>query len=482
MHPRLLIVPCLILVFAGLLRAQNHGEAPPPGEFFRDPEWRAHFLGSYGFLADVEPSIQPEEQENLREVLTLMENSGTSAAANRLQETITADSSAALLFVLGNLHFQSGNRDRAKANYRAAIDKHGDFRRAHKNLGLLLVQDRDYKSARRHLSRAVELGAREGRTFGLLGFVNMRLGDRFGAEAAYRDAIAQEPEQIDWKLGLAQVLSEMEDYEALLKLIDSLLQNRPGDPQLWMLKANAHVDRNELVPAAAALEIAATLGESSIQLRQLLSDIYMQLELYEDAEAVIGDIIREGDYPETLDNALRAIRLMYRTDNFDNAQRLLNAARERFGDQLTDAEELDCLTLEARIQRVRGNRHQAAGAFEEILRRDRTRGDVLLELAKYHWNEAEAASGNRPSESSTSAPAASDQSPGMHRAKALEYLREAAAFPAFEFDALLQHAQFLVQLSSFAEAAEKLRAALKIKDQPRVRRFLNQVEEAGRLR
>lgn len=482
MHRCLLFVTCLFLLSASLLRAQNYGAVPTPSEFFQDPEWRADFIGSYGFLADVEPAIKPGEKEILREVLTLMENSGTAAAANRLRSAIAADSSAALLFVLGNLDFQSGNRDEAKANYQAAIDRHGDFLRAHKNLGLLLVQDRDYRNARQHLTRAIELGAREGRTFGLLGFVNMRLSDLFGAEAAYRDAVAQEPEQIDWKLGLAQVLSAMKDNEELLKLLETLLQNRPDNPQLWMLKANAHVERNELVPAAAALEIAGALGESSIQMRRLLSGIYLQLELYEDAEAVVGTIIRDGKYPETLDDALRAIRLFYQTDNYKSAKRLLGVVRERFGEKLTLDDELDCLTLEAKIQRVQGNRHQAADAFQDIIRKDRTRGDVLIELAKYHWDEARGGSQDEAAQLETSAPAPGEKSVEMHRAKALEFLREAAAFPAFEFDALLQHAQFLVQLKAFAEAAEKLRAALKIKDQPRVRRFLNQVEEAGELR
>lgn len=482
MHPHPHILICLLLLPVCLLQAQDYGAVPAPGEFFRDPEWRASFLGSYGFLADVEPAIDSEERESLREILRLMENSGTAAAANQLQATITAESSSALRFVLGNLHFQNGDRARAKANYQAAIDKHSDFLRAHQNLGLLLVQDRDYASARQHLSRAIELGAREGRILGLLGFVNMRLGDRFGAEAAYRDAIAQEPGQIDWKLGLAQVLSEMDDYDALLRLLDTLLQDRPGEPQLWMLKANAHVSRKELVQAAAALEIARTLDEPSTQLRKLLSDIYMQLELYQDAEAVVTEIIRSDDYPQTVDDALRAIRLFFQTGNYANAERLLNSVQQRFAAELSPDETLDCLTLTAKIQSIQGNRHQAAETFREIIRRDRTRGDALLELANFHWDEAQNPSSSKPAETSPTAQDTAADDPETHRAKALEYLREAAAFPASKFDALLQHAQFLVQQTAFPEAAEKLREALKIKDQPRVRRFLNQVEEAAGLR
>ena len=69
-----------------------------------DPEWRARFLGSYGFLSDVEPQIKTDELELLREVIDLMQ-ANPKAAATMLGAQVSPDSSASLDYILGNLHF-----------------------------------------------------------------------------------------------------------------------------------------------------------------------------------------------------------------------------------------------------------------------------------------------------------------------------------------------------------------------------------------
>ncbi len=469
----------LAALWCAQLFAQPVGRPPEPDAFFDDPQWRERFLGSYGFLSDVEPGIAENEREALVTVLDLMENAGPRQAADALAERITPESSAALHFILGNLHFQSDRRTAAKRHYQAALRKHEDFLRAHQNLGLLLVQDRDYADARVHLSRSIELGARDGRTYGLLGYINMQSGNLFAAEAAYRDAIAQEPEQNDWKLGLAQVLLELGDHEALLSVVRPLIRANPSQPDFWVLKANAHVERDEPIEAAVALETARALRPASTQLLKLLADIYMKLELFEAAETIYTESLVSGEHPERFRDGLRAARLLFETDNIERADRLAQMIEDRFGDTLSRDERLDVLTLRARIERARGNRHEAARVLREIIEEDRTRGSALIELADYHWTSAETLEVSTPTEED--APSVSGQAaaaPQTHREMALQYLREAAAFEASRFDALLKHAQFLVDEKAYGEAAGKLRAALKIKDQARVRRFLEAVERA----
>ena len=116
------------------------------------------------------------------------------AATVRLQAATGPDSSAALDFILANLQFQGGDLEAAKATYARAIEKFPDFRRAHKNLGLLLVQQQDFAGGAKHLATAVELGDRGGRNYGLLGYSYINLEQYFAAEVAYRNAIMQEPD------------------------------------------------------------------------------------------------------------------------------------------------------------------------------------------------------------------------------------------------------------------------------------------------
>ena len=177
-------------------------------EILQDPEWRKRFLGSYGFLSGAEPQIKQQELELLREVVDLMKVN-LPAATSRLQAAASPESSAALDFILANLHFQSGAMPEAKAAYESAVTKFPDFRRAHKNYGLLLVQEQDFENGAKHLARAVELGDRGGRNYGLLGYCYMNLDHPYAAEAAYRNALLQDPTSRDWKLGLARTLLAM---------------------------------------------------------------------------------------------------------------------------------------------------------------------------------------------------------------------------------------------------------------------------------
>ena len=148
-----------------------------------------------------EPEIHRDELELLREVIDLMK-ANPRAAATMLSQKVTPDSSAALDFILANLYFQNGDLEHAAKSYRSALAKFPDFRRAHKNFGLLLVQRGDFQGGLEHLSRAVELGDRSGRSYGLMGYCYINLDKYVAAESAYRNAILQEPDVRDWKLGL----------------------------------------------------------------------------------------------------------------------------------------------------------------------------------------------------------------------------------------------------------------------------------------
>ena len=147
--------------------------------------------------------------ELLKEVIDLMKVN-PKAAALALAQRKPADSSAAIDFVLANLQFQNGENAAAAETYEAAISKFPDFRRAHKNLGLLRVQTNDFAGGIEHLSKAIELGERDGRAFGLLGYCYVNVENYVAAEAAYRNAILQQPDVRDWQLGLARSLVAME--------------------------------------------------------------------------------------------------------------------------------------------------------------------------------------------------------------------------------------------------------------------------------
>jgi tetratricopeptide (TPR) repeat protein len=419
-----------------------------------DPEWRDHFLGSYGFLSGAEPDVAPAELAVLREVIELLQVNPR-AAEEMLEQQTGESSSAAFDFILANLEFQSGQLPAARTHYESALSKFPDFRRAHKNLGLLLVQDGDCRGALGHLARAVELGDRDGRNYGLLGYCHLTLENHVAAEVAYRNAILQQPDTRDWKLGLARSLLAIEHYRDAAALFETLIAADPEDPTPWLLQANAYVGLDEPLAAASNLEAVRMLGKAQTSSLVLLGDIYMNAGMSEFAASAYTDAI-EGDAGGVeFPTAYRAAELLVRARKNDDAQKVLASIRRRYAKELGEDEELQVLTLEARLARAQGQEKQAAQLLESIVARDGTRGDALLELAAYHRAKGEPE-------------------------KALIMVERASRLEAWEYPALLDHAQLLVADRDYAGAAELLRRALAIRREPRVETFLARVEQAVR--
>ncbi len=450
-------VPGLFLVsLLAIVAPSSAVQAATPGwdgtEVLNDPEWRKSFLGSYGFLSGAEPQVKPSELEVLREVIDVMKVN-VDAAASMLAQRNTPDSSAAFDFILANLQFQNGNLDAAVASYEAAIAKFPDFRRAHKNLGLLRTQKGEFKKAAQHLSRAVELGDRDGKNYGLLGFAYLNLENNLAAEQAYRNAILAQPDTRDWKLGLGRALLAIEKHEEAAALFGGLIQQNPEDASAWLLQANAFLKLDQPMAAAVNLESVRMLGQADRSSLVLLGDIYMNEQMPDMAKDAYLAVIESDEGASEFATAYRAAELLVRTQSYAQAAEVVASIEKKYASDLPLDNELELLTLKAKIARAGGREKEAARILESVVERDGTRGDALLELARYENERGD-------------------------RAKALLLIERAQKLEAHEYKALIEHAQIMVASRKYEEAAESLRAAQEIKREPRIARFLARVEQA----
>ncbi|MDP0500136.1 MAG: tetratricopeptide repeat protein [Verrucomicrobiota bacterium JB022] len=427
-----------------------HASPAQSADFVRDPEWRAGFLGSYRVLAAVEPEITEDERTALRETLNQMSTS-LPAAAQHLQGAINQQSSAALNLVLGNLYFQTGELERAQQQYRQAIGKHPNFLRAYQNLGLLEVQRDQHDDAIRSLSKAIELGAKEARLYGLLAYCFLHRQDYLAAEQAYREAHLLDPDNRDWQMGLVQVLSQSGDHQATITLCRQLLDEAPDNAVLWKLIANAQVSLQQPLAAAKTLEMARVYSPGDPSSLALLGDIYFNEGLFALAQSSYAEAIAQsGD--QAFEPTLRMAGLLLRSEEVEPAYDLLQKIQQHA--TIPANRELDVLTLQAKIQRRQGNEAEATETLRKIVNLDGTQGEALLELADYHWNHGE-------------------------QAAALERLQQAQRLEAYRFDALVRHAQLLVSLKRYDEAAERLNQALQLREEPRIQRYYDQVRRAA---
>lgn len=423
------------------------------GQLWNDPGFVKEFLGSYGFLAGYEPEISEEEKESLRSLIDLIKVS-PKVAIKQLEPQITGDSSAAFDFILANLYFQEGNLNKAEQYYTNATVKHPDFRRAYKNLGLVQVQKGDFSKAIKTISKAMELGEVDGRAYGLLGYGYLTEERYYPAEAAYRQAIILQPDNKDWRVGLAQCLLQTERYADAVALFDTLIKEDPDNTDFWLLQSNAYLGKGEPLAAAENIEIVRRMGTADLSTLTLLGDIYMNNEAPElalDAYLAAADLATSDDA-----NALvRSAGLLTRTGNYEAASTMIEKSRATLGDTLSTEQQLELLNFEAKIARAEGDDEAAVKLLTQIVERDGLNGDAIIELADYYAEQGD-------------------------MAKATNRYEQAEKIQAFERQALVAHAQALVREGNYRKALPLLRRALQIESDGNLEDYADRVERAAR--
>jgi len=449
--PRTLLI--LIACLATSLSAQRSNVQNIAGQLWNDESFVKEFLGSYGFLAGYEPQISEEEKEALRSLIDLIKVS-PSAAIKQLEPQITAESSAAFDFILANLYFQEGNLPKAEQYYKTATTKHPDFRRAYKNLGLVQVQKGDYAKSIETITKAMELGEVDGRAYGLLGYGYLTNERYYPAEAAYRQAILLQPENKDWKVGLAQCLLQTQQYADAIALFDTLIKDQPDNADYWLLQSNAYIGKGDSLAAAKNIEVARRMGEADLSTLTLLGDIYMNNET---ADLALEAYLAAADMATAEDSKalIRAAELLTRTANYEQALAMIQKCRSALGGELKDAEDLTLLTLEAKIARATDQDDKAAELLVQIIERDALNGEAIIELANYYADQGD-------------------------MSKAINRFQQAEKIEKFERQALIAHAQTRVRNGDYKEALPLLRRALQLKQDRNLADYADRVERAAR--
>lgn len=451
-------IHCLLLLVLGLalnatsLLAQRSAKNPG-AELWNDPEFVKSFIGSYAFLIGYEPKISDEEKEALRALVELIKAS-PQAAITQLRPQVKTSSSAAFDFILANLYFQEGKLQEAEQFYKTAVKKYPNFRRAYKNLGLVQVQAGNFKDAIPSIAKALELGEVDGRAYGLLAYGYLTEGKYYPAEAAYRQAILIQPDQKDWKIGLARCLLETERYNEAISLFDTLLQDEPDNSDFWLLQSNAFIGNEQSLRAAQNLEIVRRMGKAELSTLTLLGDIYMNNTIPDLAlDAYLSAV--EMAQPQDVDALLRATNILTRSTNFEQAANLISDIRKNEALTLSPEQDLELLNQEAKIARAEGNDDAAVVILNKIVERDALNGEAIIELANYYADK--------------------DMLP-----EAINRYEQAAKINTYERQALIAHGQTLVRNAKYRDALPLLKRALQLKAEQNLEDYTARVERAAK--
>jgi tetratricopeptide (TPR) repeat protein len=446
-------VACGIAVLAGGAVA---GAAPLP----IDPLWqsaafRRAFTASYGVDARIEPLVSAAEKAVLEAVATRMAAGDRDGATGLLARSDLLSGSPALLFNLGNLRFEQGRTGDAAENFERAIQLHPNFRDAHRNLAVALVQQGEVAAAEPHLTRAVELGAADGLTFGLLGYGHGVAGRHQPALQSYRLAQITMPAEPQWVLGEAEALAALGEDSAAASLFDGLLEARPEDAGMWLRQAAIWGRAQEADRAIANLEFVHRLGALGAGDLVTLGQLYVQQGLPGIAlERFLSAMSADSVAP--LGEAVAALEALVSGRYFVEARTLATRIDEAYPAAGESAEAARLRRARAMVEIEVGDPGTGADLLEAVLAGDPRDGLALLLMARFHEGEA------RPDEAAL-------------------LLEQAATVEAVRADALFELGRLLVAKRDYQGAVRALDESLALNPRPGLETYLESLRAmAGR--
>lgn len=425
-------------------------------DVWNDPVFRKQFIAGYGVNSEIEPRVMPEEVTILDKIRTLMVEDMPKAEAV-LKKQIKPDCSAILDFTLGSMQFQQGRMTEALDNYRKAVAKFPAFRRAWRNLGLIYVRDGKHDDAIGAFTRMIELGGGDAYSYGLLGFAYAAKQDYQAAEAAYRNAMLLQPENTEWRLGITRCVFKQRKFEDAVTLLEVLIGRYPEKADFWLLQAQAYLGMKQPLKAAENLEAVDRLGKATVDSLYTLGNVYVTENLMDLAAGAYRRAIDVG-VKQPIARLLQSAELLAARGALAQARQVAAHIRTMLDKQLVETDRRKLLKLEARLSMADGGGSaETAGVLEEIVKLDPLDGEALMLLGQHYARQ------NEPD-------------------RAIFYYERAASLDAFEANARIRHAQVLVGLGRYNEAAPLLRRAQEVKPHDDVARYLEQVERIAKTR
>ncbi len=452
MKPATLLLSSVL--FAATAMAQTNGATITVRqdlEVLRSPGFRERLVQSYLAESDVEPPLTAAERKTLQAAIDLVATERAADAVAALERSRGPAASAQLDFTLANTLTQLDRLDEAAAAAGLAVQKFPRFRRAWAHLGMVQFRRGDFREAGRALSRAVELGAHDALTYGLLGVAHARSQRYVAAESAFRMAAMLAPDEWDWQMGLAETFYRQERFADAVALFRGLQEQHPDRPELWLALGEAYLRLGKDLEAVKCLQVVDGLGAATPAMLANLADACARLGLPDLAAAAwLRGMEAEGG---TADRALRGARFLLGRGAPEEAAELAAQIAARRGDRLGEHEARELLRLRARLAAATGATDTEVAMLQELVARDPLDGDALLRLGQHHARTGDPQ-------------------------QAIFCFERAASSEAVGADARVLHAQVLASQRRYAEAVPLLKAAQAMKPRDSVATFLQQVERA----
>lgn len=163
------------------------------------------------------------------------------------------------------------------------ILRNGDSAEARFLLGTQMFESGDYPAAVKQLASAVELNPKLPELQCFYGLALLNTGDPVGAAAAFRQELAENPEDYASNLALGQILLVAKEYAEAMPLVQSALRRRPDSVEAGLAWGECLSGEGKLQEAREQLESVVRQIPDSLEAHRELLSVYSRLHLGSEA-------------------------------------------------------------------------------------------------------------------------------------------------------------------------------------------------------
>lgn len=312
-----------------------------------------------------------------------------------------------VLFIEGNARYQAGDRAGARAAFEGAVKAAPGYQPAWQNLALACYEDCDPGRAAECFARAYDLDedkkpellyssaaaffSAERWAESAAGFDRLladhpaQVGNQWLEYAAHARIRNGEPkaalplmerlaqnstgaERLRWNQTLMGQYMALDMPEKALALARRLASEEPGEPLWWKALANMELSRDRLREGLKALWAYGRLQPWNREETLLAADLYLSLDMPDQALALIRGLEPESLSPELVKKAVYCCRRLLKPGE---ALELLDSQAKRLGDQ-------ELVMLRADILYESGDYGRAGELYEQAARKGFSPGKAWL--------------------------------------------------------------------------------------------------------
>lgn len=425
-------------------------EPLPISPLWKSEEFQNVFTGSYGIDSRIEPVITVDEEEYLKDAGELMAKEDRDGAIALFEGATIMEQSPAMLFTLANLKFEAGEVEASVEVFGKALEKFPNFRDAHRNLAIALIELGNHEDAQNHLIRAVELGASDGLTLGLLGYCHAVEENYQSALQSYRLAQISMPREMQWKMGEAVALQQTKQTVAAIALYREILKEKPTDTFVWKNLAYALQQNEEEHAAISAFEVLLAFGGEATSDLLTLGHLYLGNDLPSAALQAYTNAVNQEN-PPALSSIVSALRYLGDMGHWSEAGQLLSTIQQSY----PGANDAELTRIGALVAFENGEQDKAIATIRELVQQDPLDGQAIIMLGKFHQSRDELV-------------------------EAEMVLEQAALLESHSADAYLELGRISVGRGDYEDAVDRIEKSYSRDPRPSVAAYLEAVEKLVR--